>query len=231
MSKVLVTGGTRGIGLAIVKHLRAAGYPVLSCARGEGADIRADVTDPVQVLRLHREAGEIDVLVNNAGGPITAPFLKMTETEWDEQFRLNVKGAWYCIREFLPGMLERKNGRIINIASTAGKMGYKYISGYVASKHAVVGLTRALAHEVAAKGVTVNAVCPSYVETPMLHQSVADVAAKSGRSPEDLLKVFRSHNPQGRFVTPEEVASTVRFLIETPAINGQAISLCGGETP
>lgn len=230
MSKVLVTGGTRGIGLAIVKHLRAAGYPVLSCARGEGADIRADVTDPVQVMRLHREAGEIDVLVNNAGGPVTAPFLKMTEAAWDDQFQLNVKGTWYCIREFLPGMLERKNGRIINIASTAGKTGYKYISGYVAAKHAVVGLTRALAHEVAMKGVTVNAVCPSFVDTPMLHQAVGDVAAKSGRSAEDVLNVYRSHNPQGRFVKPEEVASAVRFLIETPAVNGQAISLCGGET-
>lgn len=230
MSKVLVTGGTRGIGQAIVAGLRSAGYEVISVARGQTADICCNVLDRRDVARLHREAGEIDVLVNNAGGVVTAPFLKMTEEVWDDQFSLNLKSAWYCIHEFMPGMLERKQGRIVNISSTAGKKGYRYISAYVAAKHALVGLTRALAQEVAHRGVTVNAVCPSFVDTPMLRHSVAEVAAKTGRSEEELLSIYREHNPQGRFVLPEEVASVVRFLIETPSINGQAISVCGGET-
>jgi NAD(P)-dependent dehydrogenase (short-subunit alcohol dehydrogenase family) len=230
MSKVLVTGGTRGIGSAIVAVLRGAGYEVISCARGDGADIRCDVTRPEEVARLRLEAGEIDVLVNNAGGAQTAPFLKITEDMWDDQFRLNLKSVYYCIQQFMPGMLERKHGRIINIASTAGKKGYRYISAYVAAKHAIVGLTRALAQEVAAKGVTVNAVCPSFVDTPMVRASLAEVAEKSRKSEEEVLTAYRSFNPQNRFVTPEEVASAVKFLIETPSVNGQAISLCGGET-
>lgn len=231
MSKVLVTGGTRGIGLAIVNDLRACGYEVIACARGEGADVRCDVTDRADVARMHQQIGEIEILVNNAGGATaTAPFLKMTEAQWDDQFCINVKSAWNCIHVFLPAMLEHRYGRIVNIASTAGKIGYRYVSAYVAAKHAVIGLTRALAQEVAAKGVTVNAVCPSFVETPMLHESVAKVAARSGRKPDELLALFRAHNPQDRFVQPEEVAAAVRFLIETPAVNGQAISVCGGET-
>lgn len=230
MSKVLVTGGTRGIGAAIVVDLRNAGYQVISVARSAGADIRCDVTDRDAVARLHREAGEIDILVNNAGGAVTAPFLKMSEQTWDDQFSLNLKSAWYCIQEFMPGMIQRKRGQIINIASTAGKKGYPYIAAYVSAKHAIIGLTRALAKELAKKGVTVNAVCPSFVDTPMLRRSAAEVAAKTGKSADELLGLYRAQNPQNKFVLPEEVARAVRFLIETSAINGQAIALCGGET-
>lgn len=230
MSKVLVTGGSRGIGLAVVDHLRGSGYDVVSCARGGGADFRCDVTASADVARLHREVGEIDVLVNNAGGAVTAPFLKLNEEAWDEQIRLNLKSVWLCTHEFLPGMLERKNGRIINMASTAGKMGYRYVSAYAAAKHAVIGLTRSLALEVAARGVTVNAVCPSFVETPMLHHSLKEVSEKSGKPVGEILETLRMRNPQGRFVTPVEVAAAVRFLMETPAVNGQALSVCGGET-
>lgn len=230
MYKVLVTGGTRGIGAAIVLDLRIAGYDVISVARSPEADLTCDVTDREAVARLHHEAGEIDVLINNAGGAVTAPFLKMSEQTWDDQFRLNLKSAWYCIQEFMPGMIQRKRGHIINIASTAGKKGYPYIAAYVSAKHAIIGLTRALAKEVAKKGVTVNAVCPSFVDTPMLRRSAGEVAAKTGKSPDELLALYRAQNPQNRFVLTEEVARAVHFLIETPAINGQAISLCGGET-
>jgi NAD(P)-dependent dehydrogenase (short-subunit alcohol dehydrogenase family) len=230
MYKALVTGGTQGIGLVIASNLKDLGYDVITCARGKDADIQCDVTDREQVRKMREATGPIDILINNAGGAISAPFLKFKEEDWDQQFNLNVKSVYYCIQEYLPAMLERKFGRIINIASTAGKVGYQYISAYSSAKHAVIGLTRALARETATQGVTVNAVCPSFVDTPMLQKSVEPIAKKTGKSSEEILETFRLHNPQKRFVKPEEVASAVRFLIETPAVNGQAISLCGGET-
>ena len=230
MYKVLVTGGTKGIGLAVAQDLVAAGHTVVTCARDDKGTIRCDVTDMAQVARMRDEVGVIDVLVNNVGGAITAPFLKIDENAWDDQFRLNVKSTWNCIHAFLPGMLEQKQGRIINIASTAGEHGYRYISAYAAAKHALIGLTKSLALEVAGKGVTVNAVCPSFVDTPMLRDSFELTAAKTGKTADEIRHALQSRNPQGRFVTPQEVAAAVRFLIETPAVNGQAITLCGGET-
>jgi NAD(P)-dependent dehydrogenase (short-subunit alcohol dehydrogenase family) len=127
-------------------------------------------------------------------------------------------------------MIEKQYGRIIQIASTAGKIGMPYISAYTATKHAVIGLTRALAREVATKGVTVNAVCPSYVDTPMLRESLQSVSAKTGKSVDEIIESFRNQNPQKRLVKTEEVAEAVKFLMENGAINGQALSLCGGET-
>lgn len=230
MSKVLVTGGTKGIGLAVVQHLRATGHEVFACARDERADIRCDVTLREDVDRMCSSLGTIDVLVNNVGGAVSAPFLKMDEAVWDDQIRLNLKSIYYCIQAFLPGMLAQKNGRIINVASTAGKIGYPYISAYAAAKHAVVGLTRSLAKEVAERGVTVNAVCPSFVDTPMLRDSVSKASARTGKTVDELLDVFRNQNPQKRFVTSEDVAIAVKFLIDTSSVNGQAITLCGGET-
>jgi NAD(P)-dependent dehydrogenase (short-subunit alcohol dehydrogenase family) len=230
MYKVLVTGGTHGIGQAIVSDLKTHGYEVITCARGKEADIQCDVTDLSQVQKMRQITGPVDILINNAGGAISAPFLKIKESDWDQQFNLNVKSVYYCIQEYLPAMLEKKWGRIINIASTAGKVGYQYITAYSAAKHAVIGLTRALARETATQGVTVNAVCPSFVDTPMLQKSVEPIVRKTGKSAEEILESFRLHNPQNRFVTAEEVASAVRFVIETPSVHGQAISLCGGET-
>jgi NAD(P)-dependent dehydrogenase (short-subunit alcohol dehydrogenase family) len=230
MYKVLVTGGTKGIGKTIADTLKQRGYTVITCARGTDADVQCDVTKADQVRKLYESTGPVDILINNAGGVITAPFLKIKESDWDYQFNLNVKSVYYCIQQYLPAMLEKKWGRIINIASTAGKVGYQYISAYSAAKHAVIGLTRSLAREIAPNGITINAICPSFVDTPMLQDSIEPIAKKTGKSPEEILESFRSHNPQKRFVTPEEVASSVRFVIDTPSVNGQAISLCGGET-
>lgn len=229
MSKVLVTGGTSGIGRAIAERLKGSGYEVVTCARGSSAAVQCDVTDPDQVDAMFRRVGPVDVLVNNVGGAQTGRFLEFTEQQWEEQIRLNLKSAIYCAQKFLPAMLERGWGRIVNVASTAGKTGYLYVAPYVAAKHALVGFTRALALEVAAQGVTVNAVCPSFVDTPMLRKSVEETASKTGKSSEDLMNIFRKRNPQKRFVQPEEVAAAVQFLIETPAVNGQALSICGGE--
>jgi NAD(P)-dependent dehydrogenase (short-subunit alcohol dehydrogenase family) len=230
MYKVLVTGGTKGIGLAIAERLRQSNFDVITCARSSEASIKCDVTDAAQVRQMRETTGPVDILINNAGGPITMPFGKIKEEDWDQQFQWNVKSVFYCTQQYLPAMLEKKWGRIINIASTAGKKGHSYITAYCAAKHAVIGLTRALAQETAAHGVTVNAVCPSFVDTPMLQNSVEPISRKTGKSVEEILETFRKHNPQNRFITPEEVASAVMFLIETPGVNGQAISICGGET-
>ncbi len=229
MKKVLVTGGTKGIGEAIASHLRACGYGVITCAR-EGADIRCDVTDRTQVEAMHTEVGPVEILINNAGGVHTSAFLKTTEEDWDWHFNINLKSIFYCTQTFLPPMLENKWGRIINVASTAGKIGGRYISTYVAAKHAVIGLTRSLALEYADKGITVNAVCPSFVDTPMLRDEAKRVSERSGKSLEFVMERFLMMNPQKRFVTPQEVATAVQFLIENGAINGQALSICGGET-
>jgi len=230
MSKILVTGGTKGIGAGITDSLRAAGHEVITCARGEDATIRCDVTNASEVEQMRATIGPVDVLINNAGGVHTAPFVKITEPDWEWHFQLNVKSVFLCTKAFLPAMLEKQSGRIINIASTAGKIGVAYISAYVATKHAVIGLTRSLALEVADKGVTVNAVCPSFVDTPMLRESSEIVSRKTGKSVEEVIDIFRLRNPQKRLVTTGEIALAIQFLIENAAINGQAISLCGGET-
>jgi NAD(P)-dependent dehydrogenase (short-subunit alcohol dehydrogenase family) len=230
MSKVLVTGASRGLGKAIADFLRGAGHDVFTCARTGEVSFHCDVTSAEQVEKLRQQTGAIDVLVNNAGGVRTAPFLKVTETDWDWHFLTNVKSVYLCTHAYLPGMIERGYGRVIQIASTAGKIGVPYITAYTATKHAVIGFTRALAQEVANKGVTVNAVCPSYVDTPMLRDSLQAVSVKTGKSANEIIESFRRQNPQRRLVKPEEVAEAVRFLMDNGAINGQAISLCGGET-
>ncbi len=230
MRKALVTGGTKGIGAGIASRLRNAGYDVLTCGRSDTADIRCDVTDKAQVEAMQSKVGRIDILINNAGGVRTDLFLNMTEEDWDWHFNLNLKSIFYCTQSFLPGMVENKWGRIVNVASTAGKIGGRYISAYVASKHAVIGLTRSLALEQARSGITVNAICPSFVDTPMLREHVKLIAEKTGKTADQILDSFRSSNPQKRFVTNEEVAHAVQFVIENGAVNGQAISLCGGET-
>lgn len=230
MYKALVTGGTKGIGFAIAERLKAKGFEVITCARTGNPTFVCDVTDASQVLAMREQTGPVEVLINNAGGVQSAPFLKMTEENWDWHFNLNVKSAFHCVRAYLPGMLEKKWGRIINVASTAGKVGYPYVSAYVAAKHAVVGFTRALAMETAEQGVTVNAVCPSFVDTPMLRESARKISEKTGKPVEEILDTFRAQNPQKRLVTSEEVAGAVEFLIETPAIHGQTISVWGGET-
>jgi NAD(P)-dependent dehydrogenase (short-subunit alcohol dehydrogenase family) len=230
MYKVLVTGGTKGIGLAIAELLKGQGHDVVTCARDENATVQCDVSRPEQVEAMREQIGPVDVLINNAGGVRTAPFLRLSEEDWDWHFQLNIKSVFYCTKAFLPAMVEKKWGRIINIASTAGKVGGSYITAYSASKHAVVGLTRALAQEVAESGVTVNAVCPSFVDTPMLRESLKKVSQKTGKTEEEIVTAFQARSPLKRLVTPQEVALTVEFLIANGGINGQAISVCGGET-
>lgn len=245
----LVTGGGSGIGAAVALALAEAGLRVTVLGRRAQAlatvvsrhpehmqAVTADISDAAQVSAAFAQArerfGPLSILVNNAGQAQSAPFLKTDATTWERMLSVNLTGTVLCAQAALPDMLAARWGRVVNVASTAGLVGYAYVSAYCASKHAVVGLTRALALEVARKGVTVNAVCPGYTETEILQTSIANVMAKTGRSEEEARAEFAQGNPQGRIVQPEEVADTVRWLCGDGAasVNGQAIAVCGGET-
>jgi NAD(P)-dependent dehydrogenase (short-subunit alcohol dehydrogenase family) len=223
----MVTGGARGIGAAIARVLSDHGAEVSVIGRGSGTD----VGDPDAVAAAFEKAGRIDILVNNAGQAASAPFLKMDLDLWRRMMNVNLDGTLYCTRAALPGMLEAGWGRIVNIASTAGLTGYGYVTAYCAAKHAVIGLTRSLALEVATKGVTVNAVCPGFTETDMLAETVANIVAKTGRTAEQARTELAARNPQKRLVRPEEVANAVAWLClpGSEAITGQAIAVAGGE--
>lgn len=243
----LVTGGGRGIGLAVARMLKEAGAGVtvlgrtsasLKAAVAAGAAtgwVEADVTDPGRLGAAIAEAvaarGEIDILVNNAGAAESAPFVKSEPALFERMMALNLMGAVHAMRPILPGMAKRGHGRVVNIASTAGLKGYAYVSAYAAAKHALVGLTRSVALEVAAQGVTVNALCPGYAETDLLRESLARIVARTGRSEAEARAELLRGNPQGRFVQPEEVAAVALFLCrpEAAAITGQAIAITGGE--
>lgn len=246
----VVTGGGRGIGAAVVRELAAAGAAVVAAARtlseveSLAAELAAaghrawglacDVTSAESVAELARRAGEhlgqVDILVNNAGIATSAPLKSVTPEEWERVFAVNVTGTFLCTQAFLPGMLARGWGRVVNVASIAGLTGAAYISTYAASKHAVIGFTRSLAAEVAAKGVTVNAVCPGYVDTPMTEQSIARIVAKAGITEEAALESLKRMSPQHRLFEPEEVSYLVATLCDPRArgVNGQAIVLDGG---
>lgn len=244
----LVTGGGSGIGAAIARSLRARGMRVT--VLGRRADVvqalvdtdaahlhavTADVADVAQVTAALDSArarfGRVDILVNNAGQAVSAPFLKMDMALWQQMLGVNLTGAMVCMQAVLPEMLAAGWGRIVNVASTAGLVGYPYVSAYCAAKHGVIGLTRALALETATKGITVNAVCPGYTETDIVQQSIARVVAKTGRSAEQARAEFVKSNPQGRLVRPEEVADAVAWLCgdSASAVTGQSLSVSGGE--
>jgi len=244
----LVTGGSRGIGAAIARRLRADGcrVTVLSRTLSSGqrlaaADpedlhaVAADVADAAQLeqalARARGRFGPIQVLVNNAGQAESAAFLKMDEALWRRMLDVNLTGAMLCAQAALPDMLQAGWGRIVNIASTAGQTGYAYVSAYCAAKHGVIGLTRALARELAATGVTANAVCPGYADTDLVGESIARIVARTGRSESDARAELVKSNPQGRLVAPDEVADTVAWLCGrgAGAVTGQAISVSGGE--
>jgi len=244
----VVTGAGSGIGRATAERLAEAGCQVTLVGRhigrlNETADhvgdlafaAPADVTDP-DMLAAAIEAGRdrfgpVDILINNAGAASSAPFLKTGVDDLRAMLALNLEAPAEAARLVLPGMLTRRWGRIVNVASTAGLKGYPYVSAYVAAKHGLVGLTRALALEVASKGVTVNAVCPGFTETELVAKSVASIIARTGRTEEEARTALAASNPQGRLITPDEVAQTIVWLCGEGAsgINGAAVPVAGGE--
>lgn len=244
----LVTGGGRGIGAAIALRLAADGFRVSVLGRrldvvqalaAQAPDqlhaVAADVVDSAQVSAALAQArdrfGPVQVLVNNAGQAESAPFLKMDALLWKRMLDVNLTGTMLCTQGALPDMLTAGWGRIVNVASTAGQVGYAYVSAYCAAKHGVIGLTRSLALELATKGITANAVCPGYTDTDIVRQGIERVVAKTGRSAEAALAEFVKSNPQGRMVQPAEVADAVSWLCgaSAGAVTGQAISVSGGE--
>ncbi len=246
----LVTGGGRGIGRSIALELAREGADVAVAARtsAEIASVRgevqalgrrgmacpSDVTDRASVARLVQEVegalGPITILVNNAGMAASMKTLDMDDDLWERILRVNLTGPYLCTKAVLPGMLHRGSGRIINIASVGGKVGLLYSAAYCASKHGVLGFTRALALEVAGTGITVNAICPGFVETAMTEESVRRIVMKTGRSAEAARQALEGLSPQKRLIQPEEVATLAVMLAspEARGIHGQAINVDGG---
>ena len=244
----LVTGAGQGIGEAIARQLLAQGARVTVLGRRaetlqklvddypqQCQMVLADVADESQVKAAFAQAvqaqGAINILVNNAGQASSAPFMKMDAAHWQQMLNVNLIGTMLCIQQVLPAMAVAGYGRIVNVASTAGLVGYAYVAAYVAAKHGVVGLTRALALEFAQKGITVNAVCPGYTETDIVKTSIDRVVAKTGRTAEEAMAEFVKGNPQKRLVQPQEVADAVLWLCGkgASAITGQSIAVAGGE--
>jgi NAD(P)-dependent dehydrogenase (short-subunit alcohol dehydrogenase family) len=246
----LVTGGGRGIGRSIALALAREGADVAVAAR-TGAEIAAvqgeveavgrrgmacpsDVSDRVDVARLVQEVegalGPITILVNNAGMAASMKTIDMDDDLWERIIRVNLTGTYLCAKAVLPGMLQRGNGRIINIASVGGKIGLLYSAAYCASKHGVLGFTRALALEVAGTGITVNAICPGFAETAMTEESIRRIVAKTGRSADAARQALEGLSPQKRLIQPEEVATLAVMLAspEAGGIHGQAINVDGG---
>jgi len=223
--RVVVTGGTRGIGAAIAARFTMAGDDVVAVGRRE-----CDVTDEDAVAALFARIGAVDVLVNNAGVASSAPVGRTTLDDWRAHVEVNATGVFLCTRAALPGMLARRGGRIVTVASTAGLAGARYTAAYTASKHAAVGFTRAVAAEVAGTGVTANAVCPTFVRTDLTRASVRRIAETTGRSEAEAEAALAGASPLGRLLEPDEVAFAVAFLAapEAAAINGQTLVIDGG---
>lgn len=241
--QALVTGGGTGVGAAIALALADAGASVtitgrrqepldtVAAQRGTIKSHIADVTDSGSVSKLYGEIGPVDIVVANAGAAESAPFGKVGLDHWQRMIDVNLTGVFLTLQGALPGMLERGFGRMISVASTAGLKGYPYVAPYCAAKHGVIGLTKALALETAKTGVTVNALCPGFVDTPLLDQSVQNIVDKTGRSAEEARKMLAANNPQGRLIDPSEVAETLLWLCRASSgsVTGQAISISGGE--
>lgn len=246
----VVTGGGRGIGVAVARKLTRAGAAVIVAARSENeieavADglrvagrtahaVACDVTDPDSVAamaaRAHELVGSVDVVVNNAGIARSAPFLKVSLEQWETVHRVNATGPLLVTQAFLPGMLERGWGRIVNVASVASLIGNPYITAYAASKHALIGMARCLADELAGTGVTVNSVCPSYVDTPMTDANIEKISAKTGRDADAIRQRLEQKQPGGRMITVDEVAHAVMTFIpdDAASLQGAELVIRGG---
>jgi NAD(P)-dependent dehydrogenase (short-subunit alcohol dehydrogenase family) len=241
----LVTGASKGIGAACAQALSKAGHRVALVARdeaalrevaeslpGEALVVPADLLDPAApdavFARVEEAWGPVEILVVNAGASMSAPLVRTTDDDWQRMLDLNLTAPFRCLRRALPSMTSAGFGRVVVIASVAGKVGSPRIAAYTASKHGVIGLVRTAAAEVAKSGVTVNAVCPGYVDTPMTDESVANIASGTGRSEAEARELLARMQPIGRLVTVEEVAATVMLCVENAAINGQGINVDGG---
>lgn len=241
----VVTGAGRGIGRAAAARLSQEGYRVALTARneaelqetaaacpGETLVLPQDITSPAGVDDLFAEIesawGRVDVLVANAGAGVSASVTRTTDEQWQRMLDLNLTAPFRCIRRALPGMLERGHGRIVVVASVAAKIGEPYISAYTASKHGVLGLVRSTAAEVATSGVTVNAVCPGYVDTPMTDATVDGIVAKTGRSAEQARGLLEAKQPIGRLISVDEVADAISFCVANGGVTGQGVNVDGG---
>jgi len=248
--RAVVTGAGRGIGRSIALALASAGANVAVTARNTGeleqlvAEIQAmghqslavscDVTDPEQVQHmattLIEGLGGVDILVNNAGNAGSHKFLNHSDELWHRMLAVNLTSVYYVTKAFVPKLIDQRWGRIINIASIASRVGGRYIAAYTAAKHGVLGLTRALAVELLPYNITVNAICPGYVNTPMTDGNVSNIAARTGMSEEQAREALEKTSPQGRLMEPEEIAAAAVFLAQDIAkgITGQAINIDGG---
>jgi NAD(P)-dependent dehydrogenase (short-subunit alcohol dehydrogenase family) len=241
----LVTGASRGIGAAVAAALSDDGHRVALLGRNAGAldqvgaglpgptlSVAADLTDagavPAAFDRIEREWGPVEVLVCNAGAGMAAPLPDTTDEDWARMLELNLTAPFRLMRRALPAMAERGWGRIVVVASVVAKRGETQVAAYTAAKHGVLGLVRAAAAEFARSGVTVNAVCPGYVDTPMTDATVAAIAERTGRSPDEARATLARRQPIGRLIVPAEVAEAVRFCLTNAAVTGQGINVDGG---